>query len=151
MGDCFFEMKQTHLIQRVIDSLNLPSDLKTQDNPATGKVLTNNEEGPGLKNNLHYRSVIGMINYLEKNSIPEIAFAVHQCSRFSVNPLLSYEREVHRIFWYLSGTKDKGFFFKPQLEKGIEFYVDADFAGSWSNTKSDFPASVLSRTGFFIM
>ena len=32
---------------------------------------------------------------------------------------------------YLLGTSDKGMIIKPKLGKGLEVYVDADFAGNW--------------------
>ena len=51
----------------------------------------------------------------------------------------------------MQGTKDKGIIFKPDLNKGLECFVDADFAGGWSNTNDDGADSVLSRTGYVIM
>ena len=34
--------------------------------------------------------------------------------------------------------------------KGLECFVDADFAGGWSTNESDDQASVYSRTGYII-
>ena len=48
------------------------------------------------------------------------------------------------------GTKDKGILFKPDIDKGMECYIDADFAGGWSKDSPDEPDSVPSRTGFVI-
>ena len=91
-----------------------------------------------------------MLNYLEKTTRPEIAFAVHQCARFCENPKLSHERAVHRIVRYLVGTRNKGLFFKPDKTIGIVCHVDADFSGNWSKDNSKDPSSVLSRTGYVI-
>ena len=76
--------------------------------PAIKPNLTKDMDGPPQNHDWHYRSLIGMLNDLEKTMRPEIVFAVHQCARFCENPKLSHERAVHQIVQYLSGTKDKG-------------------------------------------
>ena len=38
----------------------------------------------------------------------------------------------------------------PRNDKGLECFVDADFAGGWSTNESDDLASVYSRTGYII-
>ena len=40
---------------------------------------------------------------------------------------------------------------KPDKTKGLECFVDADFAGGWDRTDVDNAENVLSRTGFVIM
>ncbi len=42
-------------------------------------------------------------------------------------------------------------FYKPDVSKGLECYVDADFAGGWSQADSENADNVLSRTGYIIM
>ena len=44
----------------------------------------------------------------------------------------------------------QGLILKPDPEKGIEFYMDADFAGGWDQEEDKDPGSVLSRTGYVI-
>ena len=39
---------------------------------------------------------------------------------------------------------------KPDPEKGIKCYIDADFAGGWNQEEGKDPVSVLSRTGYVI-
>lgn len=145
------EIKQEYLIERIIKSLGLKDELNGKHtNPGIKPSLHKDETGPSRKHQWHYRSVIGMLNYLEKTSRPEIAYAVHQCARFCNAPKLSHERAVHRIVRYLTTTRDKGMIFKPDKDKGIICHVDADFAGNWNLVEGDNPASVLSRTGFVI-
>ena len=48
-----------------------------------------------------YASVVGMLLYLAKNSRPEIAFALHQCARFTHCTKRSHEKAIKRIFRYL--------------------------------------------------
>ena len=92
-----------------------------------------------------------MLNYLEKTTRADLAFSVHQCARFCENPRLSHEKAVHKIIRYLKSTKKMGMIFTPDQSKGIECYVDADFAGGWNSIDSNCPANVLSRTGYVIM
>ena len=45
---------------------------------------------------------------------------------------------------------DKGIIYCPNLALGLEYHVDTDFAGGWSNGDHANPEAVLSRTGFII-
>ena len=70
-----------------------------------------------------------MLTYLASSSRPDIIFAVHQTSRFSNNPKESHGKAIKRIGRYLKRTRDKGIIFKPNTNKGIECWADADFVG----------------------
>ena len=124
--------------------------LSSKSTPVVKPNLKKHLDGPKSKHSWHYRSVIGMFNYLEKTTRPENAFAVHQCERFCKSPMLLHEKAVYRIVCYLVGTKDKVLIFRPDPKIGIECYVDADFSGNWRKEDSEDPSSVLSRTGFVI-
>ena len=92
-----------------------------------------------------------MLGYLQGTGRPDIAMATHQCARFCSSPKLSHKRAVKRIVKYLLDSRDKGIMFRPDLSKGLECFVDAEFAGGWKDGDHDFPESVLSRTGYVIM
>ena len=47
-------------------------------------------------------------------------------------------------------TKESGLIMYPRNDKGLECFVDADFAGGWSTNESDDPTSVYYRTGYII-
>jgi hypothetical protein len=145
-------MSQPFLIQRIIELLgDAISEANIKDTPAVYKeILHKDEFGPDRKQGWKYRSAIGMLNYLAASTRPDCLFAVHQCARFSANPKLSHERAVKRIIRYLKGTKDKGVILTPDETKGIQCYVDADFAGGYSSETSEDPVSVFSRTGYVI-
>ena len=70
-----------------------------------------------------------MMTYLQGISRPDVSMDVHQCARFSSNPKLSHERAVTRIGRYLIDAANKGLISKVDKEKGLECFVDADFAG----------------------
>ena len=142
-------VKQPFLIQRILEALNL-QDQRMHDTPAID-LLHRDEDGQQRKYNWSYPSLIGMLNYLSGLSRPDILFATHQCARFSKDPKLSHEIAAKRIVRYLKRTKDEGLILKPDLKKGIQCYVDADFAGSWNSANSEDASSVYSRTGYVIM
>ena len=45
----------------------------------------------------------------------------------------------------------RGIVYKPDPTRGIECFVDADFAGAWSRADAESAENVMSRTGFVIM
>jgi len=52
---------------------------------------------------------------------------------------------------YLLDSKDKGLISKPNLEKELECFVNADFTGGWKDGDHNSQASLLSCTGSVIM
>ena len=115
--------------------------------PASLPLLHKDENGSNRRNKWNYRAVTGMLNYLTGSTRPDIAMAVHQIARFSNNPKLSHEKSIMRICRYLIGTADKGMIFKPDKTKGLELYVDADFAGNWKNAGEEHPEIVCQGLG----
>ena len=69
----------------------------------------------------------------------DIAFAVHQCARFSHCPMVSHEGAIKRICRYLKGTMKEGIVFTPSEELAIDCYVDSDFAGLYGTEDSHDP------------
>ncbi len=91
-----------------------------------------------------------MLTYLTGSVCPDIAMAVHQCARFSINPMRLHEQAVMRIGRYLLSTCKKGMIYKPDSTKGIEVYVDADFARGWDPEDTMNADNIYSRTGYVI-
>ena len=76
---------------------------------------------------------------------------VHQCARFSNQPMLSHEKAVKRIVKYLLATADRGVVFRLDKTCRVECYADADFSGNWSkHTSVNDPSTAKSRTGYII-
>jgi hypothetical protein len=94
---------------------------------------------------------VGKLNFLEKSTRPEIAYAVHQCARFSSNPKKSHANAIKYLCRYLMGTKDKGLILRADPSKSFEVHVDCDFAGNWvkEDAMND-PSTAKSRTGYVI-
>ena len=152
--DGSFTMSQPFLLDRIIGSIQGMKDANVCKSPASSTVILNKDlEGESRKEDWNYRSIIGMLNYLVNSTQPDLAYAVHQCARFSNDPKRTHEQAVKRILRYLLYLKRSntlGLKFSPLLTKSLEVYVDASFAGDWNSTWNEEPTSVISRTGYLI-
>ena len=144
-----FTLTQTGLTDRIISTLGLNSANPTWT-PTTQESLGSDVDGLAMTDTWNYRSVIGMLLYLSNNSRPDIAFAVHQCARFSHAPKQIHALAIKAIGRYLIRTRDKGLILSPSGDLGVDCYVDADFAGLWLHEDDQNPLSVKSRTGYLI-
>ena len=145
------EMKQTGLIDRIIETLGLDSKMSTSKwTPAEGTPLVRDEEGEPFRGDFSYSSAIGMLLYLSGHTRPDIAYAVNCCARYMFNPRHSHEIALKRIGRYLKATRNKGLILDPCKELRIDSYPDADFAGLYGHEKSSDPVCAKSRTGFVI-
>jgi len=146
-----FEMSQPFLVQRIIQFLSLdPHKTRGRDTPVGKPLLNKDLDGIQRKHTWLYRGAVGMLSYLCNSVRPEIQMAVHQTARYSVNPMRSHELAIMRIGRYLVENPDRGMRYQVDKDKGLEVYVDADFAGGWSAADSSNANNVLSRTGFVI-
>lgn len=122
--------------------------------PAECTPLPKDSYGAPATGAINYASVVGMFLYLCGHSHPDIAFAVHQCDCYTLNPQHSHEVALKCIGRYLKGTQDKGMILRPSFDAnkhiGIDCYPDADFAGLWHHEDSQDPHCVRSRTGYVI-
>ena len=134
------KLNQPALIQYIINSLNL-KDQRQHDTPADS-VLFKDSEGDLRNTNFHYQSLIGQSNYLTSSTNPDIQFATHRCSCFSIDH--SHEVAAKRIVRYLNHTADEGITMTPDKSKGFECYIDADFAGTFNKLNASDPTSCLS-------
>jgi hypothetical protein len=149
--DGTIKLAQPHLIAQILEDLHLQDDTHSKTTPANSSTTL--EEGldqDSMNGDFDYQSVIGKLNFLEKSTRPDIAFAVHQCARFSSNPRVTHTQAVRRIRKYLKGTADKGIILKP-TDHSFESFVNADFCGLWNPETALYDTlTSKSRTGFVI-
>lgn len=146
-------LTQPQLIQQIIDDTKIMAKkFKPPNIPAKSTVILNrNKDGTDFDRRWHYRSVIGKLNFLEKCTRPDLAYAVHQCARFCEEPKQNHAIAVEYIAKYLSGTKDKGIIIMPRGDPIIDVYADADFSGEWNKLNAPFdPSTAKSRSGYII-
>ena len=146
-------LTQPQLIDSILKELHLTGDkVAGKTTPAAvSKLLSRHSNSKSFDNHFHYRRVIGKLNYLEKSTRPDIAYAVHQSARFSSDPKEEHGQAVKWIGRYLYKTKDKGLILKPS-GSSFDVYVDADFAGNWNkDDASEEGYTARSRHGYIIM
>jgi len=79
--------------------------------------------------------MIGKLNYLEKCTRPDIAFAAHQCTHFSADPCKPHANAMKWLGHYLKAAWDQGLILRP-TGSSFNVYVDADFAGNWNQAEA---------------
>ena len=89
-----FSFTQTGLIDRVLAATHM-EDCKPNATPAAELPLGADLSGPTFAEDWQYSSVVGMLLFLANNSHPDIAYATHQCARFTHNT----KQMVNRNLW----------------------------------------------------
>jgi hypothetical protein len=80
----------------------------------------------------------------------DITFAINNCTRFSTKPHGIHQIALKRIVKYLLTTPTQGMVYCPNWTKGLECYIDANFAGNFRPGNPEC-TSCLSRSGYVIM
>ena len=75
---------------------------------------------------------------------------VHQFARFSIKPKEEHAAAIRWFARYLKATRNQGMILKPDTSKGLELFVDADYAGNWDPTKTQDIDTARSRHGYLI-
>jgi Reverse transcriptase (RNA-dependent DNA polymerase) len=75
-------LSQPKLIQTILDDLGLKeySNILPIPAPST-RILHAHVDSQPDKEDWHYRSIIGKLNFLAQSTRPDISYAVHQCAR----------------------------------------------------------------------
>jgi hypothetical protein len=145
------KLAQPQLIDSILHNLNYAENTKSKPTPAPSSVILQRDlDGAAFDEHWDYRSAIGKLNFLEKSTRPDIAYAVHQCARFAANPRKSHAHAIQHICRYLAGTRDKGIILDPK-EEDFSVFVDSDFCGTWNRATAGSDAmTAKSRSGHVI-
>jgi hypothetical protein len=106
LGPDSFELLQPFLIDCLLQVLGLcnnafDTDANPSSMPVANGLLHQDLAGKQRKYSWKYRTVVGMLSYLQNTSRPEIAMAVHQTARFSKSAY-AFTREINYATWLLS-------------------------------------------------
>ena len=143
------KLTQKGLIDKIIATAGM-ENCNSAKELAKERPLGRDLHGVAFNEDWNYASVISMLLYVASNSRPDIAFAVHQCARFTHNLKQLHAVTVKRIIRYLSRTKGKGLVMQPDQEMKLDCYIDADFAGLWGVKDLNDSICVRSHTGYII-
>ena len=151
LADGNIKLSQPQMIRTILKDLGFNARTVPKLLPAlSSKIILRDEDGEPFKEQWEYRSIIGKLNFLEKSTRPDIAYAVHQCARFMSDPKESHAQAIKQIGRYLIATADKGIILCPK-NQSFECYADADFAGNWNAaTAMTDPSTARSRSGWVI-
>jgi hypothetical protein len=149
-GDKAFTLSQTGLIDKVLKTSGM-EECNSSPTPTATSPIGSDKEGASFCDTWEYATVVGMLMFLASNSRPDIAYAVHQCARFTHCPKQSHGAAVKRIIRYLKGTRTKGMTLTPSKKLSVDCFVDADFAGLWNHEDEQDATSVKSRSGYLLM
>ncbi len=152
INDTTFHLSQPQLIDKLLSELGLTGDnVAIKDTPAiVSRVLSSHKESEDFDQHFHYRKAVGILNHLERCTRPDIAYATHQCARFSANPKKEHGAAVKWLGRYLRGTRDKGIYLNLE-DENFEVWADADFAGNWVPEDAQWDRDTArSRSGFVI-
>ena len=114
-------MCQPHLIQQVLDDLNLKKlNVKGKTTPmAVLIILHGHPKSERFYHSFNHRSIISNIGYLDKGSRPDISYATHQCAIFAADPSKEHDEAIRWLGIYLHTTKDKGMIYTPKKSQGL--------------------------------
>ena len=147
-----FHLTQPKLIDSIIQDLHLDDDSHTKDIPMkSSKLLSRHPDSPDFDHHFNYRRVIGKLNFLEQSTRADISYATHMLARFSTCPKEEHGNAAKWLGRYLLGTRKQGIILRPDPDKGMEIYCDADFAGAWDSTLAGVDIDTArSRHGYII-
>jgi hypothetical protein len=157
--DGTIHLTQPHLIESILRDLHLIDKKQTTTRalPAlTTRILHPDATGTPFNNRtFHYRSIVGRLNFLEKSTRPDIAYAVHQCARFVENPTELHAEAIKRIGRYILGTATKGLILRPTKDNAsFDCWVDASHAGEWRKHGGEAvndSTTAKSRSGYVLL
>ncbi|GJZ00494.1 retrovirus-related pol polyprotein from transposon TNT 1-94 [Tanacetum coccineum] len=83
----------------------------------------------------HYRGMINTLFYLTASTL-DLQFAICMCARYQARPSEKYLHAVKKIFWYLSGTVNRGLWYLKDSLITLTAFADADHAGCQDTGRS---------------
>ena len=113
-------------MKRIIEALD-KFHLTRKFTPATVKPLVKNKDGYPQNITYNYDSVIGMLQYIQGHSHPDITYAVIACANFLNSTRRSHEISIERIGKYVKGTLEEGLILRPSGELYVDVYCNANF------------------------
>ncbi|XP_075074543.1 uncharacterized protein LOC142162130 [Nicotiana tabacum] len=99
------------------------------------------EDGELFEDPEKYRRLVGKLNYLTVTR-PDIAYSVSIVSQFMSSPTVRHWAALEQILCYLKRSPGRGLVYKNNEHTNIEYFTDADWAGSKADRRS--------TTGYYV-
>ena len=92
-------------------------------------------EGETFEDPERYRRLVGKLNYLTVTR-HNIAYSVSIVSQYMSSPTVDHWAAIKQILCYLKGAPERGILYINHGHNRIEFFYDADWAGSKEDMRS---------------
>ena len=83
--------------------------------------------------------------------ISDIVYILHRCARFSTDTRREHGQAFRWLGKYLKENVNEGITLQPEKVRGLEVWVDPDFAGNWNRSEIEDRDTARSRHGYVIM
>ena len=104
------------------------------------KMLQEEDEQMGERQQAKYRSGVGSLLYLTKHSRPDICNAVRELSKVMDKGTTQHYKRMVQVIRYIQETRNKVLTFEPQLNENdvwcLNAYSDSDWAGDVDDRRS---------------
>ncbi|GJU65511.1 retrovirus-related pol polyprotein from transposon TNT 1-94 [Tanacetum coccineum] len=98
------------------------------DTPMVEKSKLNEDTLGKAIDPTHYLDMVSTLMYLT-SSRPDLVYAVCMCARYQARPTKKHLHAVKRIFRYLRGTVNRGFWYLKDYAIALTDFAEADHAG----------------------
>jgi hypothetical protein len=106
-------------------------DANSKAIPAETVALPVDKLGNLTEDSFNYASIVGMLQYFQVLTRPDITFAVSQRSRHIHRNTNMHLAALQIIGRYLLKSSEKEIILQPTLKPIIDCYIDANFSGLW--------------------
>ncbi len=124
---CTITIDQQQYIWRILEHFRLENSWSVST-PMAVNIKLPKLETPEVDQCL-YQLMVSSLMYAVIGTWPDIMFAIHYLSQFSVAPSSEHIMALKCIYWYLNGTQDLGMTFHGnQIGEDIIGFMDLDWA-----------------------
>lgn len=127
-------VSQEKYARELVKRFNL-LDSKVASTPMNMNEKLHVDDGSGMVNVTHFRSIVGGLNYLT-HTRPDLAYCVSVVSRFMHCPSKLHLGAAKRILRYVSGTLSYGLWYSSKADGILKGFTDSDWAGELDGRKS---------------
>ena len=109
------KLTQPQIIDSIINDAQLPKNTAPQQTPAMSTKIPRCESAsPTFNKRFNYLAVVVNLNFLEKITRPDIAYATHECAHFYHDPRASQGDAIIHLVKHIKDTKPQGIALEPE-------------------------------------
>ncbi|CAM9855209.1 unnamed protein product, partial [Chrysoparadoxa australica] len=129
------KLHQLKFIQNLLEDFHMTGS-DPIETPAANRTVDKPDNKVADMDISRYRTGVGKLMWLAKNTRPDIANAVRELARAMDCPTRDHENGMMRVLQYLNASKNLGLTYKRQARTQMEGYVDSNFNGPKTGSKS---------------